>query len=166
MGLRPNDSFQAEPLSGTVIQELGGMSRLIATRFLSILVAVSVQACAQSPEKDLSSLDSIQGAWWSDCKNSAAEFVVDGDEYSGDFTGRYKLQLSGDVLVLKGGLNDGHSINVSNKPLSFLVLKVAPGQLVLRPMPGNPYVSDWHLTSCDSMPPNSSFKQKRLRGSA
>ena len=99
-------------------------------------------------------------------RDPAAEFLIEGDEYSGDFTGNYKLRLIGDVIVLNDGLTDGHSINVTHKPLSFRILTATEGQLVLRPMPGTPYVGDWHLQSCKGTPPNNSFEPKPLRGSA
>ena len=128
------------------------MSRFVATGFLTILAAVAVQGCARTPAMDSLSLGSIQGAWWSDCEDPSAEFVVEGSEYSGDFAGTYKLQLTDDVLVFADGLLAGHDINVTHEPLSFRVLGAGPGELVLRPMPGNPYVGDWRLTSCEHAP--------------
>ena len=133
------------------------MSKFIATSFLCALAAVTVQACAESTQRDQYSLGILQGGWWSDCQNPAVEFLIDGDEYSGDFSGKYKLKLIGDVLVFKDGLIDGHSFNVTHRPQSFLIMTATDGQLVLRPMPGNPYVGDWHLQSCKGMPPNNSF---------
>ena len=62
--------------------------------------------------------------------------------------GTYTLTLNGDILIFTDGLIDGHSINVTHKPLSFQILRVTDKELVLRPLPGNLYVGDWHLQSC------------------
>jgi len=124
------------------------MSKLLATGLLSVLAVVAIQACAQTTQTRQYSLDSVQGVWWSDCGAPAAEFLIVGDEYSGDFAGSYKLKLTGDILVFKDGLIAGHSINVTHEPLSFRILTATDRQLVLRPLPGNPYIGDWHLHSC------------------
>jgi hypothetical protein len=145
---------------------LGGMSKIIAVALLVLSVFLATQAHAQNGPKPVVTLRSIQGAWWSDCQDPAAEFVIEGDEYSGDFSDRYKLDLVRDILVFKQGLIDGHSTNVTHVPLSFRVIEAGPSQLVLRPIPVNPNSVDWRLQSCSSMPPNNSFKPKPLRGSA
>lgn len=137
------------------------MDEIIATGLLGILALG-----AAAPAGPSLSLDSIQGAWWSNCQDPAAEFVIAGDEYSGDFTGTHKLDLSGDVLVFQSGLVDGHSISVTHRPLSFRVISAGASQLVLRSLPEGSSSRDWHLESCNSMPPNSSFKPNPLRGSA
>ena len=137
------------------------MGEIIATGLLGIL-ALGAAAPAGHPL----SLDSIQGAWWSNCQDPAAEFIIAGHEYSGDFLGTYKLDLSGDVLVFQSGLVEGHSINVTHTPLSFRVMSARASQLVLRSLPEGSSSKDWHLQSCSSMPPNSSFKPMPLRGTA
>jgi len=137
------------------------MGEIIATGLLGFLALG-----AAAPVGHPLSLDSIQGGWWSNCQDPAAEFVIAGDEYSGDFLGTHKLDLPGDVLVFQSGLVDGHSINVTYTPLSFRVMSAGPSQLVLRSLPEGPSSEDWHLESCSSMPPNSSFKPNPLRGSA
>lgn len=108
----------------------------------------ALQACAQPAAKPSISLDAIQGGWLSDCNDPAVEFLIRGSKYSGDFAGTYTLTLNGDVLVFTEGLVDGHSINVTHMPLSFQILSVSDKELVLRPLPGNPYVGDWKLYSC------------------
>ena len=137
------------------------MGKIIATGILGIIAFGAAAATDHS-----SSLESLQGAWWANCHDGAAEFVIAGDEYSGDFLGTYKLELSGDVLVFKSGLVDGHSINVTHTPLLFRVISAGSGQLVLRPFSDASGGNDWRLESCSSMPPNNSFKPKPLRGSA
>lgn len=122
---------------------------LIAACFLA---TGTVQGRAQTPAKDSLSLESIQGVWWSDCNDSSAAFAVKGSEYFGDFAGSYRLQLTGDILVFKDGLVAGHEIDVTHSPLSFRVIRAVSGELVLRPMRGNPYVGDWRLTSCAHAP--------------
>jgi hypothetical protein len=124
------------------------MSRTTANGFLCALAVFAIQVCAQSTTRPSFSLDVIQGGWWSDCNAPAVEFLIRGSQYSGDFAGTYTLTLNGDILIFTDGLIDGHSINVTHKPLSFKILTVTHKELVLRPLPGNRYVGDWHLQSC------------------
>jgi hypothetical protein len=121
------------------------MGEIIATSLLGIFALGSASATG-----DPSLLHLIQGAWWSDCQDPAAELVIDGNEYSGDFLGTYKLELSGDVLVFKNGLVDGHSIDVTHAPIFFRVMSAGSGQLVLRPLPESFGSKDWRLDSCSS----------------
>ncbi|HST44799.1 MAG TPA: hypothetical protein VLK29_06195 [Luteimonas sp.] len=106
-------------------------------------------ASARGPSGDRTGIDPLQGAWWSQCDDAAAVFVISGDQYSGDFSGRHRLQLAGGVLVLEDGLPEGHGIDTSGVPLRFRVLKATRRQLVLRLVPGNPSEEDWVLVSCD-----------------
>ncbi len=125
------------------------MSRTTANGFLCALAVVAIQVCAQSNTKPSFSLDAIQGGWWSDCNDPAVEFLIRGNKYSGDFAGEYTLTLNGDILVFTDGLIDGHSIDVTHKPLLFQILTVTDKELVLRPLPGNLRVGDWRLRSCN-----------------
>lgn len=134
------------------------MNRFAALIVLCILSVVAIQACAQVTPTNAYSLDALQGGWWSDCNDPAVEFLIRGNEYSGDFDGSYKITLTGDVLMFNDGLIYGHSVNVTHKSLSFQILKVTDKQLVLRPLPGNPYIGDWHLQSCKDVPPNKSLQ--------
>lgn len=124
------------------------MSRLTAIVFSCAMALTAASACAQPAIAPSPSLAAIQGDWWRDCSDPAAEFLISGDSYSGDFAGSYKITLTGTILVFTNGLINGHSINVTHKPLSFEILLVNDNELVLRPMPGNHYVGDWHLVSC------------------
>lgn len=137
------------------------MDRIITTGLLGIL-ALGVALAA---DRSLS-LDSIQGAWWSSCQDPAAEFVVDGDEYSGDFLGTHKLELSGDVLAFKSGLADGHSIDLSHTPLFFRVVSTGQGQLVLRGLSEVDGSKDWHLQACSGIPAGGWSKPQSLREAA
>lgn len=128
------------------------MGKALAITLLGGLAIIAVQADAQTGRTHRYPLDSVQGGWWSDCGDPAVAFLIEGDEYSGDFAGRYKIKLTGDTLVFNDGLIDGHSTNVAHRPLSFQILKANDSQLVLRPLPGNPHVGDWFLRSCKRMP--------------
>ena len=86
--------------------------------------------------------------WWRDCEDPAAEFLIEGETYSGDFAGSYRITLTGNVLVFTEGLVDGHGTDVTHEPLSFEILRVNGEELVLRPMTGNDHVGDWRLLSC------------------
>jgi len=96
------------------------------------------------------SLKDIQGGWWSRCDDPAVEFYIKGDEYSGDFNGTYKLELSNDILIFRDGLIDGHSIDVTHKPLSFLIVRASADKLVLRRVSSPPASASqvWRLRSC------------------
>lgn len=132
------------------------------TSALCIVAVVTVVACAHASTAKPISLDAVQGAWWSSCEAPAAEFVIEGTAYYGDFLGRYELELKKDVLVFMDGLIDGHSVNVTHKALAFQVRSVSDNKLVLRPLPGNPYVADWELLSCAPTPPNESLHPDAL----
>jgi hypothetical protein len=125
---------------------------IIAVAVLALAIFRPTQGHSQTRPGPSISLSSIQGAWWSDCADPAAEFVVQGYDYFGDFSGRYKLVSTGDVLVFEQGLGDGHGTDVTHRPLSFRVIDARPGALVLRPIFGDPGAPDWHLKSCSSMP--------------
>lgn len=129
------------------------MNRFIALVIVYALSVIAIQVCAQA-QSNVYSLDTLQGGWWSDCKDPAVEFFIRGDEYSGDFEGTYKITITNDILMFNDGLIDGHSVSVTHKALSFQILKVTDKQLVLRPLPGNPHIVDWHLQSCKEMPHN------------
>ena len=124
---------------------MGGIS--VTGRWF-VLALVAVSACAPIATSPSPSLAAIQGGWWRSCDDSAVEFLIKGDTYSGDFAGSYKITLTGNVLVFTEGLINGHSINVTHRPLSFEILLVNDKELVLRPMPGNYYIGDWRLLSC------------------
>lgn len=100
----------------------------------------------------VSSLDAIQGAWWSSCLDPAAEFVIAGARYSGDFAGTFELELAGDVLVFKQGLVDGHATGVAGEPVAFRVVRAGGEELVLRRMAGDPTGPDWRLQACGRRP--------------
>ena len=131
------------------------MSRFFAFAVIITLAVAVTQVFAQA-QPNVYSLKALQGGWWSDCKDPAVEFFIRNDEYSGDFEGSYKITLANDVLIFKDGLIDGHSVSVTHKALSFQILKLTDEQLVLHPLPGNPFSGDWHLQSCKEMPPNNS----------
>ena len=118
------------------------MGKLVAVGLACVL---AVQGCAQEYR---SSLDAVQGAWWSDCDDAAAVFLIEGDEYSGDFAGTYRLTVRDSVLVFSHGLPEGHAIDVTHEPLSFRILVATGSRLVLRPLPGYSRAGDWDLQSC------------------
>lgn len=128
------------------------MSNVIAACLIGLVVAVGTQEQGPTASEPSLSLESLQGAWWSDCREPAAEFAIQGSKYFGDFHGSYSVELTGDVLVFHDGLASGHSVDVTRTPLSFRVVDAGPGMLVLRPagQDGN----DWHLKSCSSIRPN------------
>lgn len=146
------------------IQAVGGVREILAICFLAAASLSSSLVSAGSSQSHVS-LDAIQGAWWSSCADPAAVFLISQDWYSGDFSGRYNLTLTAGVLTFANGLPEGHSINVAGRPQSFLVMRVSPSELVLRPM-DRIREPDWHLHSCQGMPPNNAFEPTPLRGAA
>ena len=113
------------------------------------LSVLSMLATAQDVVSGEYSLEDLQGAWWTDCEAPAAEFLVEGNMYSGDFEGSYTVTLSDDVLTFGDGLTDGHSTDVTHAPLQFRIIELSDENLRLHPLPGNPFVEDWRLRSCD-----------------
>lgn len=126
------------------------MTRLTSRLILGTLSLATSMGCAPDTGVEAYSLDALQGAWWSDCEAPAAEFLIAGDEYSGDFEGSYQVTLTGDVLRFDDGLADGHSVEVTHVPLEFRIVELSDARLVLSPLPGNPVTDDWHLQSCDA----------------
>jgi hypothetical protein len=125
------------------------MIRLAALLLVSTFPVMNAAVYAQATPGKAYSIDALQGAWWQDCEQPAAEFFISDDEYSGDFEGSYKATLTGDLLVFDDGFADGHSVNVTHVPLEFRIVELTNKRLVLSPLPGNPFTSDWHLQSCD-----------------
>ena len=113
------------------------LQSIIAATFLNAVVSAHAQTY---------SLEALQGGWWRDCNDPAVEFHIDGDQYSGDFEGSYKITLKGDILTFNHGLIDGHSVHVTEKPQSFQILNVTKEELILRPVSDNQ--GDWLLKSC------------------
>jgi hypothetical protein len=123
------------------------LSRLGKYEIASEAACIAASACAPLAAAS-PSLAALQGAWWRDCEDPAAEFLVEGESYSGDFAGSYGLTLTGEVLVFTEGLVDGHGTDVTHRPLSFEILRVNDTELVMRPMSSNDRVGDWRLLSC------------------
>ena len=84
--------------------------------------------------QDVPSLHAIQGVWWRDCTDPAAEFVIDGNTYSGDFLGEHPLTVSKGILTFQHGLLENHGIHVSGRPTRFRILQASKESLVIRPL--------------------------------
>lgn len=110
---------------------------------LMIIVAYSSMAISKNV---VYSVDDIQGMWWSDCNDAAAEFMIDGSYYSGDFLGEYKVEVADNKLTLTKGFINGHSINVTGVPLVFEIVKLTRQSLHLNSVKDE-YV--WVLNSCE-----------------
>lgn len=123
-------------------------------KFILIGILFSPIACAQVNPPDRFSLDDLQGGWWASCDDPAVEFLVDRDEYVGDFSGKYRLSLLGDILTFSAGLAESHNVEPTHKPTSFRILAATGEQLVLRPVLANSQADDWRLQSCKGVSPN------------
>lgn len=93
-------------------------------------------------------LSDMQGAWWSDCNEPAAEFLVDHDQYSGDFAGRHQLMLEGDVVTFASGLPSSHDVHLSGEPMAFRIVVATGSTLVLAPV-NDRGSNPWRLESCE-----------------
>lgn len=115
---------------------------------IATLVLFQAVGCAhvQGPAD---SLAGVQGAWWSSCDAPAAEFVIAGTTYSGDFLGSHEMTLVGDVLTFTGGLPTGHEASTSGRAQSFRIVRISPGELILRPSGIDSHDRDWRLLACD-----------------
>jgi hypothetical protein len=124
--------------------------RKVFTTLLLGLLAAGAFVASDARAGARYSLADIQGGWWASCDAPAVEFYVKGDEYSGDFRGTYKLELTNGTLILKDGLVDGHSIDVTHAPIAFRIVSVSKDSLVLRlSHPSQSHAAqDWHLLSC------------------
>ena len=127
------------------------MTRIIAIGIRNAALLGSLAGCASANGPRLSRAD-IQGAWWSNCNDPAAEFVVSGDAYSGDFAGSHDLGLEAGVLVFKDGLLEGHEVDLPGQPRAFQIVSASASELVLRPMADAPDNAEWRLYSCTSAP--------------
>lgn len=97
-------------------------------------------------------LSDMQGAWWSGCHEPAAEFIVDNDQYSGDFAGRHQLTLQGDVVTFESGLPSSHDVNLSGEPMAFRIVVATGSALVLAPV-NDRGPNPWRLDSCERPTP-------------
>ncbi|MDR2172916.1 MAG: hypothetical protein LBE32_01730 [Burkholderiales bacterium] len=114
---------------------------------LGAMLVINCGGCVAESSRRYSLAD-VQGVWWSDCKNPAAEFVIKNDHYFGDFLGQHKVSIKDNVLTFEGGFVVGHDVNVSGKPLSFIIISARPSELVLRSL-ANGHDRDWRLHSCE-----------------
>lgn len=128
--------------------DISVMNARLTTLVLFLLATFATISFAQESAPPPISLDAIQGGWWSNCEAPAVEFLIKGNQYSGDFFGSQSLTLSANILTFKDGLIDGHSIYVTNKPMSFQIFSLSEMKMVLRPLSGNPHVGDWILMKC------------------
>ena len=113
------------------------------------LLPLAALLCAMPTGAAGYSLADLSGAWWSACDDAAAVFVIDGKQYSGDFAGRHRLRLDGDVLVFEAGLPEGHGIDVSGTPMSFRILLASERRLELAPLDEAGGADPWTLQACD-----------------
>ena len=101
------------------------MTRIIAIGIRNAALLGSLAGCASANGR-LSPAD-IQGAWWSSCNDPAAEFVISGDAYSGDFAGNHDLGLDAGVLVFKDGLLEGHGVDLPGQRRAFHIVSASAG---------------------------------------
>jgi hypothetical protein len=124
------------------------MTRFLTILPMCVLAVATLTIDAEETTSASPTLDALQGAWWFDCQDPAAELVIDGSDYYGDFRGRFNLELRGDVLVLKDGLPSGHDTEVTHEPLSFRVISVSVQKLLLQPLLESASGDTWKLYSC------------------
>ncbi|WP_394538409.1 hypothetical protein PRJ39_22175 [Lysobacter enzymogenes] len=110
---------------------------------LSVLGAFAGAAGAASPP----TLADVQGVWWRDCDQPAAEFGIDGEAFYGDFEGRFRARVERGVLRVDALDSDAPA-------LAWRIVAATPARLVLRARPaGAAPAADWTLRRCPEAAP-------------
>ena len=111
------------------------MRRCVA--LLLAVVLTSLAGCATAGKARDFTLQDVQGYWWENCNDPAAQFAIQGDRYFGDFEGEFKVQVENDMLVIDPK---------SGSTPAYRIMATSPQHLVLRLVSGPP--QDWALRSC------------------
>lgn len=106
-------------------------------------------AFAGDAPKRVPALKQIEGTWWSSCDAPAAEFNVQGDQYSGDFAGTHRLDLDGDLLRFHDGWVGVQADGAIGKPTVFRIITATGKRLVLRAVTRSASDEDWALRTCE-----------------
>ncbi len=69
-----------------------------ATKFLLVLFQTALFSSVSIASENEYSLQDVQGAWWSSCDDPAADFVISGNSYTGDFEGTYTCSVENNKL--------------------------------------------------------------------
>lgn len=125
------------------------LNRLRLLIFVVGMVCVLLPVCATNAREPHPALQKIEGTWWSSCDAPAAEFSVQGDRYSGDFTGSHRLDLDGGVLTFHDGLVGANADGAIGKPTAFRIIAATGKRLVLRATAQSEVDDDWHLRTCE-----------------
>lgn len=106
-------------------------------------LALAVLAGA-APAQAAYTLADVQGVWWSDCTQPAAEFGLDGDSFYGDFEGRFRARVERGVLRVD-------PLDAKAPPRAWRILAADRARLVLRPL--QPGAREWTLRRCPEPDP-------------
>ncbi|QWP77049.1 hypothetical protein J5226_01185 [Lysobacter sp. K5869] len=104
----------------------------------SAALALAVLAAAAQAQPPYTLAD-VQGVWWSDCAQPAAEFGLDGDSFYGDFEGRFRARVERGVLRVD-------ALDAKAPPRAWRILAAGRTRLVLRSL--EPGAQDWTLRAC------------------
>ena len=117
------------------------MGKCIAA--LLTVVLVSLAGCATVGKARDFTLGDVQGYWWESCDDPAVQFAIQGDRYTGDFEGEFKVRVESGMLVIDP--------NSGSTP-AYRIVAASPQHLVLRPISGP--AQDWVLRSCPGVAGN------------
>jgi hypothetical protein len=115
-----------------MIQASGHLKDLI---ILAVLAAV-LAGCAAVGQTREYTLADVQGFWWENCSDPAAQFAIQGNRYFGDFEGEFKAHVEHGVLRVDRG----------SETQSFHILDASPTELRLHPLAESR--TAWVLRSC------------------
>ena len=107
-------------------------------RFAALLALIlALSPGANAAKSRVFTLDDIQGYWWQSCTDPAVQFAIQGDKYTGDFPGEFRVRVEHNAIVIDKGAG----------PAAFYrIVSASPRQIVLRPIDGR--TSDWVLRAC------------------
>lgn len=122
----------------TAIDRRPSRTLRIAIVAASAVAVFSGAASAKPPP----TLADVQGVWWNDCAQPAAEFGIDGDSFYGDFEGRFRARVERGVLRVE-------ALDANAPPRAWRIVAASRTRLVLRSLePGAQNAPDWTLRSC------------------
>ena len=111
---------------------------LSVMRFALLLaVTLALSPSANAAKSRVFTLDDVQGYWWQSCADPAVQFAIQGDKYTGDFPGEFKVRIENNSLVIEKG---------PGSVAFYRIVSASPRRIVLRPRDGKS--PDWVLRSC------------------
>jgi hypothetical protein len=111
--------------------------------FLLSALFVALIGDAAAAKKTGYTLKDVQGYWWDNCGDPAAQFAIQGNVYFGDFAGQYKVRVKNDTLIIDA--DTGTSMEIAR---SLRIVSIKPGRMILRNIDADANDKGWVVRFC------------------